>query len=93
MSSGDALSFPTISADVALNHTWVDFIKIDVEEMEMDALNSLENTIARCRPTIFVEVFYYNQDGFAKWHHEHKYAVAATTKRYDMNVNYLLVPS
>jgi len=60
--SGDAQRFPTICADVALNNTWVDFIKVDIEGMEMDALKSLEQTIKRCRPTIFVEVNNYNHD-------------------------------
>ena len=35
--SGDAQRFPTICADVALNNMWVDFIKVDIEGMEMDA--------------------------------------------------------
>jgi FkbM family methyltransferase len=88
---GDEQSYPTICADTALNDTWVDFIKIDIEGMEMDALKSLERTIQRCRPTIFIEVDNNNQNDFVIWRHEHKYSVVATTKRYQWNVNYLLV--
>jgi hypothetical protein len=61
--------------------------------MEIDALKSLEQTIQRCRPTIFVEVDNYNHDAFSIWCDEHKYAVVETSKRYDWNVNHLLVPS
>jgi methyltransferase FkbM-like protein len=89
----DAQNFPTISGDVALNDTWVDFIKIDIEGMEMDALHSLEQTIQRCRPTIFLEVDNYNHDVFVTWCNDHKYGVAETFKRYEWNVNYLMVPS
>jgi FkbM family methyltransferase len=91
--NGSAQSFPTISADIALNNTWVDFIKIDIEGMEMDALKSLEQTIQRCRPTIFVEVDNYNRDKFMTWCRSHKYTIVETTKRYEWNVNYLLVDS
>lgn len=91
--SGDAQSFPTICADVALNDTWVDFIKIDVEGMEMDAIKSLEQTIQRCRPTIFVEVDKDNHEVFVTWSDDHKYRVKETFKRYEWNVNYLLIPS
>jgi FkbM family methyltransferase len=93
VANGEPQSFPAISADMALNNTWVDFIKIDIEGMEMDALKSLEQTVQRCRPTIFIEVDNYNQDTFATWCHQHKYAVVETTKRYQWNLNYLIVAS
>jgi len=85
--------FPTISGDVALNGLWVDFIKIDIEGMEMDALVSLEQTIQRCRSTIFIEVDNNNHHAFEEWCESHKYAVIERYKRYDWNVNYLLVSS
>ena len=59
----------------------------------MDALKSLEQTIKRCRPTIFVEVDNYNHDVFVTWCDEHKYLVVETSKRYEWNGNYLLAPS
>jgi len=90
---GDVQSFPTIRADVALNDTWVDFIKIDVEGMEIDVLKSLEQTVQRCRPTMFIEVDNYNHDLFVIWCNEHGYKVVETLKLYEWNVCYLLVPS
>jgi FkbM family methyltransferase len=87
-----AQTFPTIRADVALGNIWVDFVKIDIEGMEMDALTSLEQAIQRCRPTIFIEVDNYNHDGFSRWCDAHKYRVVETFKRYEWNVNYLSVP-
>jgi FkbM family methyltransferase len=91
--SGDVQSFPTICADTALDNTWVDFIKIDVEGMELDALNSLEQTVERCRPTMLVEVDNYNHDLFATWCDDHGYRIVETLKGYEWNVSYLLVPS
>jgi FkbM family methyltransferase len=91
--SGDTQSFPTICADVALNDIWVDFIKIDIEGMEMDAIKSLEQTIKRCRPTIFVEIDNHNHELFVTWCKEHKYSVMETFKRYEWNMNYLVIPS
>ena len=91
--SGDAQSFPTICADVALNDIWVDFIKIDIEGMEMDAIKSRDQTIKRCRPTIFIEIDNNNHELFVTWCEEHKYSVMETFKRYKWNVNYLVMPS
>ena len=90
--SGDAQSFPTICTDVALNDIWVDFIKIDIEGMEMDAIKSLDQTIKRCRPTIFVEIDNNNHELFVTWCEEHKYSIMETFKRYEWNVNYLVMP-
>lgn len=40
-------------------------IKIDVEALEMKVLNGLKETIARCRPILFVEVDHSNEQAFA----------------------------
>ena len=50
--------------DDILKDTKVDFIKIDVEGFEMQALKGLVKTIKRCRPTLFVEVWQENQLDF-----------------------------
>jgi FkbM family methyltransferase len=57
-----------------------DFIKVDVEGLELEVLQGLQQLIMRCRPLIFVEVTAENQDGFLafvdtinyriKWRHE-----------------------
>ena len=90
---GGNQGFPTISGDAALKDQWVDFIKIDIEGMEIEALESLENTIKRCRPKIFIEVDNKNDDIFHSWRHHHKYTISERYRRYKWNVNYLLAPA
>jgi FkbM family methyltransferase len=70
----------------------VDFLKIDVEGMELDVLAGLAATIARCRPSIFIEVDDHNQAGFDTWVADHGYRIAARHKRYMRNENFMLVP-
>ena len=85
--------FPTICGDTALKDQWVDFIKIDIEGMEIEALESLEQTIKRCRPTIFIEIDNSNDNIFHVWCDKNKYIIKDIHQRYEWNVNYLLVSS
>jgi FkbM family methyltransferase len=78
--------------DSALAGRHVDFLKIDVEGMEVSVLNGLSATIAACRPRMFVEVDQANRAGFLAWTKEHQYAVRGTYKRYRTNENFLIVP-
>ena len=87
---GRGEGFPTISGDAALKDQWVDFIKIDIEGMEIEALESLEETIKRCRPVIFIEVDNENRDVFNSWCDKYKYIISESYQRYEWNVNYLL---
>ncbi|ABD55277.1 FkbM family methyltransferase [Jannaschia sp. CCS1] len=80
------------SGDDILADTKADFIKIDVEGMEMDVLTSLENTVARDRPKIFVEVDNENRDAVLAWVDTHGYTTHETFKRYRDNENFLFVP-
>lgn len=70
----------------------VDFLKIDVEGMEMRALAGLEATISATRPRLFVEVARSNGDAFRDWAGAHRYEVVARFQRYPANVNYALIP-
>ncbi len=81
-----------ITGDQALADTHVDFIKIDVEGMEMKALGGLSETIARCRPRIFIELDRQNKEDFIRWVKSNRYEIAAQFKRYRVNENFLLVP-
>lgn len=81
-----------IRGDDALAGEAVDFIKIDVEGMELQVLGGLAETVARCRPVIFIEVDEANRDGFLSWVDAHGYEVAATFRRYKVNENFLLKP-
>jgi FkbM family methyltransferase len=57
-----------------------DFIKVDVEGLELEVLKGLVHLITRCKPLIFVEVTSENHEGFLafvntinyriKWRHE-----------------------
>lgn len=69
-----------------------DFLKIDVEGMEMAVLSGLSGLIARCRPTIFVEVDNRNRDAFLQWVSDNHYAARTTFRRYRANENFLLIP-
>ena len=81
-----------VAADSVLEGRQVDFIKIDVEGMEMRVLAGLERTIARCRPSIFVEVEEANREAFAGWVARSGYVETAHFRRYPVNENYLLQP-
>ncbi len=70
----------------------VDFIKIDVEGMEISVLEGLTETISKCRPTLFVEVDNINAKAFSSWLRANGYIVKAEYSRYPTNCNYLCEP-
>lgn len=69
-----------------------DFVKIDVEGMEMSVLAGLSDVVARARPTFFIEVDNKNRDAFLHWVTDNNYAVRARFRRYRTNENFLIVP-
>jgi FkbM family methyltransferase len=89
--AGVGIGFPTIKPDVALANADVDFIKIDIEGMELEALESLGQTVERCSPTIFVEIQNENYSAFEVWCRKHRYEVIDRFVRYVVNANYLIV--
>ncbi len=91
MEKGDG-TLQTLRGDDALGSTPVDFIKIDVEGMEMQVLAGLAGTIATRQPAMFIEVDNENADAFARWLVENSYVVRAKHKRHKLNENYLIVP-
>lgn len=82
-----------IPGDEALAGETVDFIKIDVEGMEMQVLGGLSQTLSRCRPVIFIEVDERNRAAFLEWVAANRYEIAATFRRYPVNENFLLKPA
>ena len=70
----------------------VDFIKMDVEGMEMRVLDGLTKTVAKWRPLIFIEVENGNVDAFREWLRSTDYVTARTYRRYQANENYMVVP-
>lgn len=81
-----------IKGDQALESRRVDFIKLDVEGMEIRALSGLTRTISRWRPPMFVEVDNANADAFSSWVLANDYAIAESFQRYPQNVNHMVVP-
>jgi FkbM family methyltransferase len=69
----------------------VDFLKIDVEGMELAVLAGLEGTIRRDRPRMFVEVLDTQAEAFLAWVAQAGYLVRARYRRYRNNENFLLV--
>ena len=78
--------------DDLLSGRRVDFLKIDVEGMELRVLSGLEETIAASRPRLFIEVDRRNIDAFRNWVACHRYEVVARFRRYPSNINFALLP-
>jgi len=76
--------------DEMLRDEPVDFLKIDVEGMEMDVLAGLKETIARCSPAMFVEVANRNMPPFEEFAAANGYTIAERFRRYDSSDNYLI---
>uniref|UniRef100_UPI003F6A654E FkbM family methyltransferase n=1 Tax=Roseicyclus sp. TaxID=1914329 RepID=UPI003F6A654E len=81
-----------ITGDALLAEEKPDFIKIDVEGMEMQALAGLEKTIAHCGPPMLIEVDQQNYDAFDAWCADKGYAIIETVQRYPTNKNFLIKP-
>lgn len=69
-----------------------DFIKIDVEGMEMAVLNGLSGLLTRCRPAFFIEVDNSNRAEFLSWVNDNNYLIRDRFRRYRANENFLIVP-
>ena len=70
----------------------VDFIKMDIEGMELMALSGLAATIARWRPVMFIEVDKQNYAKFGDWLTRNDYRAEREYQRYPQNTNYLVLP-
>jgi len=59
----------------ALNFPRVDLVKIDIEGMEMEALEGARQTIEQCRPIVLVEAIKAGRERLRPWLQEHGYKV------------------
>ncbi len=84
---------PLMRGDSLLVHRPIDFIKLDVEGMEMRGLLGLASTIATWRPPLFIEVDPVNAELYPTRHPAHDYVTATTYQRYTVNKNYLVIPA
>lgn len=69
-----------------------DFIKLDVEGMEMEVLAGLQATIARARPLMLVEVRHVKRAEFDGWCQTHGYKLIGDWRVGPRNANYLIEP-
>ena len=53
---GGQAGIKIVTGDKLFANKDFDFIKIDVEGMEIKVLNGMKALISRCRPTLFVEI-------------------------------------
>jgi FkbM family methyltransferase len=80
------------TGDRLLFNEEVEFIKIDVEGMELQILTGLQKTIERWKPKLFVEVWEGKKDAFLQWCKRSDYQVADQYQRYEGIMNFLLMP-
>lgn len=80
------------AGDGLIGGAQVDFIKIDVEGMEIGALKGLEATIKRCRPRLFVEVASANRAKFFDLMDRWGYETMQADKEMKLNQNLLMGP-
>lgn len=78
--------------DTLLSGIAPDFIKIDVEGMELNVLRGLDESIAKNRPGLLVEVDNENEDEFRNWVDRNEYDIQDVIQRYKTNKNFMLKP-
>lgn len=79
------------TGDSVLAGRKIDFLKVDVEGMEMAVLDGLAETIRRCRPPIFIEVLDEATRALEQWSAANGYRIAETYRRYATCKNFMLV--
>jgi FkbM family methyltransferase len=83
---------PLVRGDDVLLGRRVDFIKLDVEGMELRVLDGLSEVIRAHRPGMLVEVDARNNEGFEQFLARMGYAIRVRCKRYQANENFLILP-
>lgn len=79
------------NGDVVLENEAVGFLKIDVEGGELQVLAGLAGLLARCRPTIHIEVDEENRAAFEGFCKSAAYEIAHVVER-ETNANFVVVP-
>ena len=87
---GEAVALDTLDSQLAGER--VDFIKIDVEGHEMEALAGMTATLRDSRPRLFVEVAARNEPAFAALLPAIGYHVVRRAQEFDVCANYLIEP-
>ena len=84
---------PLRTGDSLLAGRRIDFLKMDVEGMEMLALRGLEQTLRTTRPAIYLEIEHVNRAEFADWMARLGYGIAVEGRRFKHNQNLLIIPN
>lgn len=84
--SGDLVE--VVPGDFEFAGKRVDFIKVDVEGMEIAALNGLKKVIENNKPDMFIEVNDSNVGQFQEWLKNENYVVVERYRRYKSNENF-----
>ena len=95
------ITFPPVQVfrgDNFFSNEKIDFIKIDVETMEMFVLEGLQETITKNKPKIYIEVMQYNLDEFNAWLEKNSYKIVKSMSDPvptdpHSNSNYYIVPN
>ncbi|QBY00409.1 FkbM family methyltransferase [Rhodophyticola sp. CCM32] len=90
--TGEAGAISVRRGDDLVGKTRIDMIKMDVEGMEIGALQGLRETIARCRPKIFIEVDHRNREVFDALMDEWGYEKVTEFSSSKVNQNLLMKP-
>lgn len=77
------------SLDKIIGGKCADFIKIDVEGMEIDVLEGAKQIITRCHPALFIEVRARNLGRFHTLMREHRYRIERTFQMYRGVYNFI----
>lgn len=85
-SESNLVEVQMVSID-SLNLERVDFIKIDIEGMEIDALTGGVNTIQKYHPVLFIEKIKSDEKALEEWLKEHGYYVQV------VDINFLAIPN
>lgn len=86
----DAKVVPVLALDSLATVPGPNFVKIDVEGMEMAVLRGMDALVQTHHPIIFIEVDNKNRDEFDAWLGPSKYAVIDKFKRSRANENFLI---
>ena len=84
---------PVVTGDSLFKDIDVNFIKMDVERMEMVALAGLKETIDRCRPKMFIEVSKQNYEDFDQWIKDNNYTMHSMHEQTNQFINYFVIPN
>ena len=82
-----------VTGDSLFKDIDVNFIKMDVERMEMVALAGLKETIDRCRPKMFIEVSKENYEDFDQWIKDNNYTMHSMHEQTNEFINYFVIPN